>query len=330
MKLGRLGVTELEEAAYELLIDHSPATLPQLTTAWPRQETLPPVLSGLETKGLLVMLDGEPVRYTAVPPDVAFHDLLERERAQLARVRASAAELVALHREHLSDADAAVVEIIEGPDTVRRHLAQLFDSARDRLDSLLPVADGDLTTSLLGCLERGVECRSVRDRGGIDQPQTLADAELLTRAGEQARIALDVPLRLHLVDDRLAIVPLGGTELRAAYVVYPSGLLDAFAGLFGNVWRYALPFSPAAATDGELDRAARAAEREQRRLVALMLSGLTDERIAHHLGLGHRTVQRQVARLMSGFEARTRFQAGVQAALRDTRREGSEGVRPGH
>ena len=51
-----------------------------------------------------------------------------------------------------------------------------------------------------------------------------------------------------------------------------------------------------------------------RQVLALLATGLTDERIAAHLGLGLRTVQRRVRGLMDRLGAGNRFQAGLQAA----------------
>ncbi|MER5700912.1 helix-turn-helix domain-containing protein [Micromonospora sp. NPDC002296] len=61
----------------------------------------------------------------------------------------------------------------------------------------------------------------------------------------------------------------------------------------------------------------------EERLIALLLSGITDEAIARHLGISYRTAQRHIAALMAGLGADTRFQAGVQAAFREHRNPGT-------
>jgi DNA-binding NarL/FixJ family response regulator len=62
--------------------------------------------------------------------------------------------------------------------------------------------------------------------------------------------------------------------------------------------------------------AARSGRRRDRRLIALLLSGPTDQAIARQLGVGHRMMQRRVAALIDDLDVHTRFQAGVQAAFR--------------
>lgn len=54
-----------------------------------------------------------------------------------------------------------------------------------------------------------------------------------------------------------------------------------------------------------------------REIVLLLAAGATDETIARRLGISARTVQRRVQALMTTLGVRTRFQAGVQAALRN-------------
>ena len=67
---------------------------------------------------------------------------------------------------------------------------------------------------------------------------------------------------------------------------------------------------PAAAGSHVLDPAC------DREIVLLLAAGATDETIARRLGISARTVQRRVHALMEHLGVRTRFQAGVQAALR--------------
>ncbi|MFF4189615.1 IS5 family transposase [Nonomuraea sp. NPDC001831] len=62
----------------------------------------------------------------------------------------------------------------------------------------------------------------------------------------------------------------------------------------------------------------REAPQDDKRLIALLLTGLTDEAIARQLGIGYRTAQRRIDELMARLGAHTRFQAGVQAARSNT------------
>jgi DNA-binding CsgD family transcriptional regulator len=127
---------------------------------------------------------------------------------------------------------------------------------------------------------------------------------------------------MYLADDRLALLPLvTSTEGQTAVVIRPSGLLDALGDLFEGLWQRALPLG---LTAGLASSAAESlAEPERQRITALLLSGLTDQAIAHQLGVSYRTVQRRIASLMEELNASTRFQAGVQAAIRAGRPVGN-------
>lgn len=53
----------------------------------------------------------------------------------------------------------------------------------------------------------------------------------------------------------------------------------------------------------------------QRDILCLLAAGASDDRVADALGIGLRTVQRHVAGLMELLGARSRFEAGMAAAL---------------
>lgn len=152
--------------------------------------------------------------------------------------------------------------------------------------------------------------RVVYESQVLRDPERVAEIQLYAGAGEQARVLPALPLKLALVDDRWALLPVSsGTELQSVLLVRPSSLLDALAGLFELYWSRAMRVPAADSTDLPRDR--------HRQLLTLLAAGLTDESIARQMGVSTRTVQRWVRELMDRFGARTRFQAGIQAARAD-------------
>ncbi|WP_163567132.1 helix-turn-helix transcriptional regulator [Fodinicola feengrottensis] len=109
-------------------------------------------------------------------------------------------------------------------------------------------------------------------------------------AGELARVLPTVPAKMTIVDRRLALVSLPATEAAvnsAVMVVHPSSLLLALEGLFDLAWRASFPVHlggrvPSSLSPGE------------RRLVALLSAGMTDEKIAELLGISRRTLVRRM------------------------------------
>jgi sugar-specific transcriptional regulator TrmB/DNA-binding CsgD family transcriptional regulator len=320
--LTALGLTGAEEAAYELLVGRAAATLPELLAGWSRAEDLADVLRTLAGKGI-VLRTVAPERFEAVDPDVAVEPLLVAAEQRLKAARDEARRLAALHREHVLGPDRNVVELIRGGEPLRQRVTQVKRAARRQLRCLSPFrpASQAADDSDLEVLARRVACRAIYDRGAVERPGALAGAERVAAAGGETRVLPQVPLEMYLADDRLALLPLApsGPD-HTGLVIHPSGLLDALGDLFEGLWQRALPLGLAA---GPATSAAEPlAEPERQRIIALLLSGFTDQAIAHQLGVSYRTVQRRIASLMDELDASTRFQAGVQAAIRAGRQAG--------
>ena len=114
-----------------------------------------------------------------------------------------------------------------------------------------------------------------------------------------------------IADRAAAILPLTrepGTMVDSALVVHTSTLLDALIQLFELLWQRAVPMS------AENAAGTSAAERQDQQLVTLLAAGLKDEAIARQFGVSLRTVHRRTGDLLDRIGARTRFQAGLQAA----------------
>lgn len=91
----------------------------------------------------------------------------------------------------------------------------------------------------------------------------------------------------------------------SARLVNDSLLSHALVPLFEAVWANATPLGSDA--HGQITE-------EERELLTMLASGLMDKAIVRHLDV--HTVRRRISRLMQALNVETRFQAGVQAALR--------------
>jgi hypothetical protein len=306
--LAVLGLGPAEQAAYELLVGRSPADLRELVGGWRRSEDLRLVLSTLEELGLVSAVPGPPgesARYAAVAPAVALRALLLDGPERLEAARRHVPVLEAAYRARpVEHGQSTPVEVVTGARAVRQRLIQLRRWARHQVRSL------DRYPRLNpGPSDRALVYRTIYDRSSLSHRGALVAVEQRIRAGEQARILPQLAVTLHLADDRLAVLPV--TEL-TALVVHPSAMLDALVTLFEALWQRALPlYAPV-----DLPTESEPSTAEAQRLVTLLLSGVTDAAIARQLGLSHRSVQRRVAALMEDLGTHSRFQAGVQAALR--------------
>lgn len=323
--LESIGLSAGEVAAYELLVERQRATARQLSAAWRHPESLAEILSALEAKGLVIKDAERADLYTAVSPRTALDALLWTRGRELEEAAAYVADLVTRHGDRgTGSGTPSLVEVVTGHRAVRQRLTQLERGSRREMCSLHSLAGGDgagVSLDVRGLVEREISVRTVYDRRSIELPEGFPRIERAIDAGERARVGA-VPTTLLVVDGRLAFLPLQRQQaaVEAAMVVHPSGLLDALVALFDELWRRAVPL-PTVSNDAGREPATRPRSTGEERLIALLLSGLTDQAIGRQLGVGHRTVQRRVAALAGDLGAHSRFQAGVQVALRRLRDE---------
>lgn len=313
--LAILGLDEVDEALYDHLVRH-----PHVDAASLREGTglpagrLASALRRLQQQGLIDHSGTRPRRYLASPPEASLEPLLRRRERELQQARSAAARLNEQYRDTVrTDDPRELVEIISGRSQVARRYGQLQRSAQrevrmlDRPPYLSdPYAGNPIELDLLA---NDISYRTIYDAAALRLPARKQVINTWVTAGEQARLARSLPMKLCLVDDRAALLPLqasGAGELDAAIAVHRSALLDALGSLFETLWQQAAPW-PTANTE---------ADRDHRQLLALLNAGLTEQAIAHHLSLSRSTIDRRLRDLLTALGAQTRFQAGVQAAAR--------------
>ncbi|WP_146103865.1 helix-turn-helix transcriptional regulator [Nonomuraea solani] len=306
-----IGLSPEAQALYERLVERSPATLADLTPATPGE------LAELAELGLVTPLPGDPPRYVAVSPGRGLDALIRARSQELTAARHRVAQLSARFHRSVPDEDAAgLVEVVVGREAVSGAFLRLQRGARrqvrvfDAPPYATPMGGNAVEFELLG---RGVEVRALYDRRAMEVPGTLSLIARYLAAGEHARVG-DVPVKLALNDEPMAVMPLRHDRhvVESALVVHDSTLLDALAALFEMCWERAVPLQ---VRQGRLAEATEAAD-ARRDLLPLLAAGLTDAAIAAHLGWSDRTVRRHVHALLIQLDARTRFQAGYQAAAR--------------
>lgn len=166
---------------------------------------------------------------------------------------------------------------------------------------------------------RGVPWRVVYEGRSLQAEPPDRWEHLGSTPGETGRILPRLPFKLLIADDDAALVGLAGAAGQGeALVVRGSLLVDAFVRLFELQWELALPIADVArgGDDGADGLGGDVLTEVERRLVAMLSSGMTDEAMARAIGLSHRTVQRRLADLARRVGAEGRFQLGVQAARR--------------
>ncbi|GHG26988.1 helix-turn-helix domain-containing protein [Streptomyces zaomyceticus] len=343
--LQALGLSLPEEAVYTALLTRPTASAHDLV----RQTGLESpdvtrVLADLSARGLVAIAaeagdgippagagtsdspdrgaDRAPARYRLTPPSVALAPLLVEQRNALHRAEAAFSILTEQYRSTAAHPAGSVVEVVVGVEQVAHRFHQLQRGAQRELLVFLigepiAVAREDADVSESSALDRGVDFRVVAAKDYLDGPGVGREVRAAISAGLEIRLAEDLPLKMMVSDRERAMVPLDMADSDgepSAIVVHRSGLLTALVHLFEREWDQARPLfdtstglraEPAAEdrpTEGELE------------VLALLLAGISDRRVATQLGLSIRTVERRTRRLMDLAGADSRLQLGWHAA----------------
>ncbi|WP_438828427.1 winged helix-turn-helix transcriptional regulator [Streptomyces hesseae] len=191
---------------------------------------------------------------------------------------------------------AGAVEVVTGAGAVARRLSGLRLSAAEEVCVML--------TGRVGVLTEGA---AVAHRTVVEGTASFPG---------RCRVVDRIPAELVIVDRGVALLPLAsgtaGATDTAALVVHSGTLLDSLIDLFEGAWREGRPLR----ADGRPGAGPAEPDATDLEVLSLLLAGLTDASVAKQLGLGLRTVQRRVRRLMELAGVTTRLQLGWQAAER--------------
>ncbi|MFU8853336.1 helix-turn-helix domain-containing protein [Micromonospora sp. SL1-18] len=267
-------------------------------------------MRNLQEKGFVRCRDH---RLRAVQPDLVLGPILLRRYAEAQRMQALMAALTEEYRERAALRDAReVVEVVTGAAEVMARWEQLQLSAKSEVKGLakgpVVVADPSQSAAQRSAMDAGVDYRIVYERSLLDAPGDPLQLACSVDLGEQIRIAADVPVKLMIIDSRVAMVPSLTTSAEPSALVVSSGaLLDIVNWVFEAVWSAGVPFPVTGATLKQADR----------QLLSLLIAGYTDGAIATQMGLSHRTVQRRVSQLIAIAGVKTRLQLVWHAAKHD-------------
>ncbi|MCL8017544.1 LuxR family transcriptional regulator [Streptomyces sp. AS02] len=293
-----------------------------------QEEALREQLDRLSELSLVRPSTSEPGVLHAVGPQVATKLILARQEARLAAEQKRTAD-IRLAMEELSEefqqgfsTGVDGIDAAHGIDEIRDRIRLLCSEAREEVMAMAPGAQSaenmeSAKPQDAELLARGVRMRTLyQDSLRNDRP-TVSYAAWLTSSGGQVRTAPTLPIRLLIFDRATAIIPMdahgGGTR---ALFVRSSGVLLALCELFEAAWVGATPLEGGSHKERERERDHDCLVSPEPEYLRLLAQGHTDETIAKRLGVSPRTARRIAAQLMEKLGARSRFQAGVEAALR--------------
>lgn len=323
--LADLGISGSDERIYRRFLDGGRATVPGiadslgLTTRQVRQ-----CVARLADLGLL-RSTGRGL-YQATNPQTALLPLLARRQFEaetaLASARIEIDRIAEHYREGRLRADPRnLVEVLSDRDVILERFDQLTRSVSTHMWALdrppyMGRADGqhhsneDESAITAAWLKAGIDVRSIYCPQSMERPGRFATLLELAELGEQSRLLPSLPFKLHIIDKRVALVPLSGPDYDDLAIIHPSGMLDALMELYEAYWDRAEPISGTAPAEDD------AFDPDDILLLGMLKAGLKDQAIARQLGCSTRTATRRVAAVLAKLGVGTRFQAGVRAAAR--------------
>ncbi|MFF0267268.1 helix-turn-helix domain-containing protein [Kribbella sp. NPDC004536] len=323
--LSALGLSTAEEEQYRSLVVDGGATVDVLAARHGlTADDVQAVLDALAKLGLAETVptdDGEP-RWFAAPPDVALRGLINSRRHELSVAETSVARLAAIFRSDLGQAAIGdLVEVVLGSGAVRSRFLQLQLAARHEVCAFVdarPVAMSGPENEAEGeALGRGVRFRVVIERAAFEAPGTVNETVDAIEAHAQVRTVDRVPTKLVVADGTVAMVPLAVRGYQtAALVIRAPSLVQSLVALFESIWSSAVPIALGDSRRPE-EQSSAGPDEADLAVLALMLTGLTDDAVGKQLGMSGRTVQRRLRALMDLTGSTSRMQLGWEASERN-------------
>lgn len=283
------------------------------------------VLSRLEEMGLLV-------------PDTAAGFRVTDPAAALTRLFTAEAERVDRFRREVSRTRAAVLDLAENfqalqaahQDTVQARtlhgaaeVNHFLDDAVSRIrlhECVMHPGSAPPVEVIDEMMLRDSEVVSRGVRIRVLYTQHMAEVDYVrdylldaAQAGIDIRLAPSLPLRLLILDDDVAVVPLSPEDSSlGAVALFGRTLVRSYQAVFDHIWAVALPLQSLTAREGR--HRAMLLGPQQRAVARMLAVGMKDEVIARQLGMSARSLSRVMATLFEELQVSTRFQAGMKAA----------------
>ncbi|WP_433528316.1 TrmB family transcriptional regulator [Micromonospora sp. CA-263727] len=292
------------EAVYLVLLDRRTAALDELSAAvgLALAETSA-MLGWLREHRLVLRSNGTGDEWAAADPGQALRALLRAREDELHGLRTALPDLRERYvRSRRGEGTGQVLEHLSTWEVIGNRYHELLQGARREVTlwDHAPYVTGPPAPAEQSVLDRGVRFRILCDPADLP-PDYASDR------GVQVRVQPELPFRGAVVDRSTALIMLDReSPNERGLLVRASPLLDALALLHEISWSRAVPMAGRheSLTGPEL------------KVMTLMAAGFKDEAMARHLDVTTRTVRRRVQAVLTALNARSRFEAGVEAARR--------------
>jgi hypothetical protein len=261
-ELVELGLTRYEAKAYLTLIQRESYAASELAieAGIPRQRIYD-VLNSLVSRGLARDWPGPVTRYAATDPQGAVERLLTVQRQALSGLESQSAALASGLRDtwvvgRKETAPLDYVEVLRDPGLLG---ARFLDLQREAETELLTFAKSPFAmphnqiglAATRRIVRAGGDVRCIYESSVLDDQDRIAETREFIDAGEGARVAHEVPMKLCLADGYRALFSLtdpiaGGLTSTNILVEHPS-LTSSLRYAFESIWAISEPFERALA-----------------------------------------------------------------------------------
>lgn len=316
-----LGISGSEEKIYLFLLAHPHASQREIVegTGLSRAQARA-AIALLESKAVITRDVGRSPRFVPSPPAVTLQGLAYRRVGEIEQAKAEAEAIMGALYVSAPRSAADLVEVITGEDAVRQTTLQMLLAAEHEVLGLsrspYPMSTEDVERASLA---KGVRYRYIYSMSTLEIPGKLDEILTDIAAGEEARVLPEVPLKLSIIDRKVARMFLSTDDPdieTGILTVRASPIIDALVVLFESLWKDAVPLSSTVVGNASMPTHSESPSEADRKLLALLAAGLKDEAIARHMHITTRSLRRRMTKLMDALNARSRFQAGVQAGAR--------------
>jgi DNA-binding CsgD family transcriptional regulator len=248
----------------------------------------------------------------SVETHIAVEERRVAERAaMLASLRARIPEVTAEYeRGRAASGEQPGFEVVTGLEKIRKQLYLSSDLAVGEVRSItnVPALEPLIHAEPVDfrALDRGVQMRTIISACGLNDPDVYQALLRRARKGEEIRTMAEAPTEFVVVGTDLAALAVDSRnpELGAIFVRVPS-IVGILIFLFDELWMHSAPVfgDPASLPQGRSGR-----------ILALLALGATDVKISRTLGIGVRTVRRDVSDLKQTLGAASRAEVVAAAA----------------
>ncbi|MBP0460059.1 TrmB family transcriptional regulator [Streptomyces montanisoli] len=250
-----LGLARYEARVYLALIGRDSYTAAEAAreAGVPRQRVYD-VLDALVRRQLATVRPGKVTNYSAVPPELALARLMSHQRAALERLDRASEGLVSMLQPvwtegRMNTDPLDYIAILRDPNAIALRFADVQQHAHRELLTFCkppfidPSGNADGVKAVRRLSRTGGAAKAIYLNDSLADPGTVEHIERFAEAGEQARFADELPLKLVIADSALVLCdmpdPVAGKESTTTLFIEHPALAGCLRLAFLTTWEAA-------------------------------------------------------------------------------------------